>query len=143
MDLLSLHPQQLSTSQSTVAETRNATETLLKLATTSNGSFKIDKSFFDDMLNAKCTSSGGELHGDPAEIGSSNGAPGISVQLMNRELWEKFHRATNEMVVTKPGRKMFPKVELRVSGLDPKAYYCVAIAMRPTDNYRYVTNWFQ
>ncbi|KAI1724661.1 t-box domain-containing protein [Ditylenchus destructor] len=62
---------------------------------------------------------------------------GISVELKNRDLWKKFHRITNEMVVTKPGRKMFPKVELDIKGLDPKANYVIVITMKPVDNYRY------
>lgn len=31
-------------------------------------------------------------------------ASSIGIELANKELWEKFHRVTNEMVVTRPGR---------------------------------------
>uniref|UniRef100_A0A915EI89 T-box domain-containing protein n=1 Tax=Ditylenchus dipsaci TaxID=166011 RepID=A0A915EI89_9BILA len=62
---------------------------------------------------------------------------GISVELANKELWKKFHKVTNEMVVTKPGRKMFPKIELKIKGLNPRVSYMVVIEMQSVDNCRY------
>ncbi|KAL3103143.1 hypothetical protein niasHS_002329 [Heterodera schachtii] len=61
----------------------------------------------------------------------------VSIELTNKELWQKFHRVTNEMVVTRTGRKMFPKLELRLRGLDPKGMYSLSLFMRQLDNFRY------
>ncbi|CAL2034480.1 unnamed protein product [Caenorhabditis brenneri] len=40
---------------------------------------------------------------------------GTRVTLNNVDLWEKFY-PTNEMVVTKPGRKLFPDLEVMIEG---------------------------
>lgn len=47
----------------------------------------------------------------------------VRVELLDKELWAKFSRVTNEMIVTKSGRRMFPVVRIRVSGLEPRAFY--------------------
>uniref|UniRef100_A0A0K0FX23 T-box domain-containing protein n=1 Tax=Strongyloides venezuelensis TaxID=75913 RepID=A0A0K0FX23_STRVS len=44
--------------------------------------------------------------------------PNISVSITNEWLWKKFHTHTTEMIVTKSGRKMFPKADVRYSRLD-------------------------
>lgn len=33
---------------------------------------------------------------------------------------------------------MFPKIEIKLSGLDPKRNYFMTLAMRPVDNFKYV-----
>ena len=47
----------------------------------------------------------------------------VRVELLEKELWKKFSSVTNEMIVTKSGRRMFPVVKIRITGLNPKAFY--------------------
>lgn len=47
----------------------------------------------------------------------------VHVELLEKELWKKFANETNEMIVTKSGRRMFPVVKIRITGLNPKAFY--------------------
>ncbi|KAL5482069.1 hypothetical protein EMCRGX_G022350 [Ephydatia muelleri] len=59
------------------------------------------------------------------------------VTLVDRELWEAFNAAGNEMIVTKPGRRLFPAVCVSVKGLNPRTKYEVSLRVTPADNYRY------
>ncbi|CAH1799794.1 unnamed protein product [Owenia fusiformis] len=59
-------------------------------------------------------------------IGSEKGDPteqNLKVVLEERALWGKFKEFTNEMIVTKTGRRMFPVLKISVSGLDPNSMY--------------------
>ena len=47
----------------------------------------------------------------------------VRVELLEKELWKKFSSVTNEMIVTKSGRRMFPVVKIRITGLNPRAFY--------------------
>lgn len=47
----------------------------------------------------------------------------LMVNLDDRELWCRFQNLTNEMIVTKNGRRMFPVVKISATGLDPGAMY--------------------
>ncbi|XP_075033111.1 T-box transcription factor TBX21 [Mixophyes fleayi] len=47
----------------------------------------------------------------------------VQVNLANNHLWGKFHKHQTEMIITKQGRRMFPFLSYRVSGLDPLAQY--------------------
>lgn len=55
------------------------------------------------------------------------------VSLEERELWSKFQELTNEMIVTKNGRRMFPVVKVSVTGLDPKAMYSILLEFMQID----------
>uniref|UniRef100_A0A914M9N1 T-box domain-containing protein n=2 Tax=Meloidogyne TaxID=189290 RepID=A0A914M9N1_MELIC len=59
------------------------------------------------------------------------------IELANSQLWEKFAKVQNEMVVTRPGRKMFPKLELYLHNLDPESQYTLSLYMQKVDNLRY------
>jgi hypothetical protein len=43
----------------------------------------------------------------------------LVVTLDDRDLWLRFQALTNEMIVTKNGRRMFPVVKITAKGLDP------------------------
>jgi hypothetical protein len=43
----------------------------------------------------------------------------LMVTLDERDLWLRFQNLTNEMIVTKNGRRMFPVVKITAKGLDP------------------------
>ncbi|UJR33017.1 hypothetical protein I4U23_020477 [Adineta vaga] len=63
---------------------------------------------------------------------SSNGicqSDSVAVELLNRPLWLKFASHIHENVVTKTGRRMFPTLELKVSGLKSEAIYDIYVEM--------------
>ncbi|KAK6474521.1 T-box mRNAion factor T-A-like [Huso huso] len=61
----------------------------------------------------------------------------IKVGLEDVDLWTKFKELTNEMIVTKTGRRMFPVLRANVSGLDPNAMYSVLLDFVAADNNRW------
>uniref|UniRef100_A0AAQ4NZJ3 T-box transcription factor Ta n=1 Tax=Gasterosteus aculeatus aculeatus TaxID=481459 RepID=A0AAQ4NZJ3_GASAC len=61
----------------------------------------------------------------------------IKLTLDDAELWNKFKELTNEMIVTKTGRRMFPVLRASVSGLDPNAMYSVLLDFVAADNNRW------
>ncbi|XP_056287233.1 T-box transcription factor TBX19 isoform X1 [Pseudoliparis swirei] len=72
----------------------------------------------------------GREKGDPTERE-------LLVSLEDEPLWTKFHRITNEMIVTKNGRRMFPVLKVSVSGLDPGAMYSFLLDFVPADGCRW------
>ncbi|KZC07601.1 T-box transcription factor TBX2, partial [Dufourea novaeangliae] len=63
--------------------------------------------------------------------------PEVKVELQNRELWRQFHAETTEMIITKLGRRMFPSIQLTVSGLERRARYCVLLEVEPASDRRH------
>ncbi|KAG9332254.1 hypothetical protein JZ751_015463 [Albula glossodonta] len=61
----------------------------------------------------------------------------IKVALEDGELWAKFKELTNEMIVTKTGRRMFPVLRVNVSGLDSNAMYSVLLDFVAADSNRW------
>uniref|UniRef100_A0A8C2J393 T-box transcription factor Ta n=1 Tax=Cyprinus carpio TaxID=7962 RepID=A0A8C2J393_CYPCA len=61
----------------------------------------------------------------------------IKLSLEDAELWSKFKELTNEMIVTKTGRRMFPVLKASVTGLDPNAMYSVLLDFVAADNNRW------
>ncbi|KAK4288706.1 hypothetical protein Pmani_038282 [Petrolisthes manimaculis] len=59
------------------------------------------------------------------------------VGLEDKELWSRFQALTNEMIVTKSGRRMFPVVKVTVSGLDPSAMYSLLLEFVQIDQHRW------
>ncbi|XP_054650701.1 T-box transcription factor TBX19-like [Dunckerocampus dactyliophorus] len=72
----------------------------------------------------------GREKGDPTERG-------LRVTLEDAELWSKFQHITNEMIVTKNGRRMFPVLKVSVSGLDPSSMYSFLLDFMPADGCRW------
>ncbi|XP_021933935.1 brachyury protein [Zootermopsis nevadensis] len=72
----------------------------------------------------------GRCKGDPTERD-------LQVTLDDRDLWTKFQCLTNEMIVTKNGRRMFPVVKVSVTGLDPQAMYSVLLEFVQIDPHRW------
>ncbi|XP_039963569.1 T-related protein isoform X2 [Bactrocera tryoni] len=72
---------------------------------------------------------------------AANRSPGMErnlhVSLDDRELWLRFQNLTNEMIVTKNGRRMFPVVKISTSGLDPAAMYTVLLEFVQVDTHRW------
>ncbi|KAG7230120.1 hypothetical protein INR49_009840 [Caranx melampygus] len=74
------------------------------------------------------------------QAGSEKGDPTereLKVSLDESELWQKFKNLTNEMIVTKNGRRMFPVLKVNVSGLDPNAMYSFLLDFVSADNHRW------
>nr|XP_014429835.1 T-box transcription factor TBX19 [Pelodiscus sinensis] len=72
----------------------------------------------------------GRDKGDPTE-------KQLRVVLEEAALWQRFREVTNEMIVTKNGRRMFPVLKVSVSGLDPNAMYSFLLDFAPTDGHRW------
>ncbi|KAH1185186.1 hypothetical protein KIL84_017935 [Mauremys mutica] len=72
----------------------------------------------------------GRDKGDPTE-------KQLQVVLEEAALWQRFRDVTNEMIVTKNGRRMFPVLKISVSGLDPNAMYSFLLDFAPTDGHRW------
>uniref|UniRef100_A0A3B5BBS7 T-box transcription factor 19 n=1 Tax=Stegastes partitus TaxID=144197 RepID=A0A3B5BBS7_9TELE len=72
----------------------------------------------------------GREKGDPTERE-------LRVTLEDGELWRKFQQITNEMIVTKNGRRMFPVLKVSVSGLDPSSMYSFLLDFVPADSCRW------
>ncbi|XP_045197767.2 T-box transcription factor TBX20-like isoform X2 [Mercenaria mercenaria] len=64
----------------------------------------------------------------------------LKIELCQSELWHAFHTLGTEMIITKTGRRMFPAVRIRISGLKKTARYKVSMDFIPVDKnkYRYV-----
>ncbi|XP_069171375.1 T-box transcription factor T-like isoform X1 [Procambarus clarkii] len=60
-----------------------------------------------------------------------------TVTLEDRELWTRFQALTNEMIVTKSGRKMFPVVKVSVGDLEPSAMYSIFLDFVQVDSHRW------
>uniref|UniRef100_A0A8C8RVM2 T-box transcription factor T n=1 Tax=Pelusios castaneus TaxID=367368 RepID=A0A8C8RVM2_9SAUR len=74
------------------------------------------------------------------QAGSEKGDPTereLRVTLEESELWLRFKELTNEMIVTKNGRRMFPVLKASVSGLDPNAMYSFLLDFVAADSHRW------
>ncbi|XP_040283103.1 T-box transcription factor T-like isoform X3 [Bufo gargarizans] len=74
------------------------------------------------------------------QAGSEKGDPTereLKVTLDETDLWKRFKELTNEMIVTKNGRRMFPVLKISVTGLDPNAMYSFLMDFVTADNNRW------
>lgn len=70
-----------------------------------------------------------------AQTNSNNFCP--EVKLEDADLWQAFNSQTNEMIVTKSGRRMFPVIKVAISNLDPGGLYTVAIEFVQMESHRW------
>ncbi|KAH8041001.1 hypothetical protein HPB51_013404 [Rhipicephalus microplus] len=61
----------------------------------------------------------------------------VHLTLENKELWTRFYLLGNEMIITRPGRRMFPVMRVKVSGMEPTSYYMMLMTFVARDHYRY------
>ncbi|XP_054867143.1 T-box transcription factor TBX3 isoform X2 [Amphiprion ocellaris] len=59
------------------------------------------------------------------------------VYLEASDLWRQFHKCGTEMVITKSGRRMFPPLKARCTGMDRKAKYILLLDIVAADDCRY------
>ena len=64
-------------------------------------------------------------------------ASSINMELEDKELWTRFYNLTNEMILTKAGRRTFPLVKIRLSGVEESALYTIQIEFRIADEFKY------
>ncbi|XP_068433314.1 T-box transcription factor TBX18 [Clinocottus analis] len=101
----------------------------------------------DRGSEAECTSDGSPESEDallesphPAALCPAPGAGSgedARVDLQGSDLWKRFHEIGTEMIITKAGRRMFPAMRVKVTGLDPHQQYYIAMDIIPVDNKRY------
>ncbi|XP_076121475.1 T-box transcription factor TBX6 [Alosa pseudoharengus] len=61
----------------------------------------------------------------------------IKMELENASLWKQFSTVGTEMIITKKGRRMFPQLRVKVSGLNPTLRYILLMDIVPGDSSRY------
>ncbi|KAM6898240.1 T-box transcription factor TBX6 [Lycodopsis pacificus] len=61
----------------------------------------------------------------------------VKMELENASLWKQFSSVGTEMIITKKGRRMFPGLRLKLSGLNPSLRYILLLDIIPLDNSRY------
>eukprot|EP01137_Pigoraptor_chileana_P033785 Opistho-2@25235 len=67
------------------------------------------------------------------------GMPGLkpAITLVNEHLWQQFNQHTNEMIIAKKGRCLFPVPRLLIANLEPEVLYTVAVDFVPVDSVRW------
>ncbi|XP_049768285.1 T-box transcription factor mls-1-like [Schistocerca cancellata] len=55
---------------------------------------------------------------------------GVEVRLLDQDTWRQFSEVGTEMIVTKPGRRIFPELKVCLSGLEAGEQYVVALGVR-------------
>ncbi|XP_077406783.1 T-box transcription factor TBX6 [Vanacampus margaritifer] len=74
------------------------------------------------------------LHCEPAAQAPKDD---VRLDLENSSLWKQFSSVGTEMIITKKGRRMFPGMKLKLSGLNPSLRYILLLDIIPMDNSRY------
>ncbi|XP_028287695.1 T-box transcription factor TBX6 [Parambassis ranga] len=73
----------------------------------------------------------------PTEPSSKPQKDEVKMELENASLWKQFSSVGTEMIITKKGRRMFPGLRLKLSGLNPSLRYIILLDIVPVDNSRY------
>ncbi len=63
--------------------------------------------------------------------------PRVNIRLEELALWQKFEMFTNEMIVTKNGRRMFPVIKIGITGLEPSEFYSVLLEFKQVGSNRW------
>ncbi|XP_061765419.1 T-box transcription factor TBX6 [Nerophis ophidion] len=74
------------------------------------------------------------VHSEPAPQAQKDD---VKMELENSFLWKQFSSVGTEMIITKKGRRMFPGMKLKLSGLNPSLRYILLLDITPVDNSRY------
>ncbi|XP_076856849.1 T-box transcription factor TBX6 [Brachyhypopomus gauderio] len=61
----------------------------------------------------------------------------VKLELENASLWKQFSTVGTEMIITKKGRRMFPQLKVKLSGLNPSLRYILLLDIIPVDSSRY------
>lgn len=76
---------------------------------------------------------------DNQQLNSSSSSSNsyVEAKLEEPELWRAFNSQTNEMIVTKSGRRMFPVIKISINNLDRNAMYSIAIEFVQMESHRW------
>ncbi|KAF7204487.1 T-box transcription factor TBX6-like [Nothobranchius furzeri] len=77
------------------------------------------------------------LLGPPPKPSSKSPKEEVGIELENSSLWKQFSSVGTEMIITKKGRRMFPGLKLKLSGLNPSLRYILLLDIVPVDDSRY------
>uniref|UniRef100_A0A4W4GTU4 T-box domain-containing protein n=1 Tax=Electrophorus electricus TaxID=8005 RepID=A0A4W4GTU4_ELEEL len=61
----------------------------------------------------------------------------VKMELENISLWKQFSTVGTEMIITKKGRRMFPQLKVKLTGLNPSLRYILLLDIVPVDSSRY------
>ncbi|XP_034147983.1 T-box transcription factor TBX6 [Esox lucius] len=73
----------------------------------------------------------------PSEPTCKGQQDAVKLELENSSLWKQFSSVGTEMIITKKGRRMFPQLKVKLSGLNPTLRYILLLDMVPVDASRY------
>lgn len=83
------------------------------------------------------TVNGQDQHSIYANHPTSIGGNFAEAKLEEPELWRAFNAQTNEMIVTKSGRRMFPVMKVSITNLEPKEMYSIAVEFVQMESHRW------
>ena len=58
----------------------------------------------------------------------------VKVELYDQGIWNEFHEKTNEMIINKQGRTIFPRIRIGVSGLEPNGDYSISLELQQSED---------
>ncbi|CAL8285186.1 unnamed protein product [Merluccius merluccius] len=73
----------------------------------------------------------------PPVATETGGKEQVKMELESASLWKQFSAVGTEMIITKKGRRMFPGLSVRLSGLNPALRYILLLDVVPVDGSRY------
>uniref|UniRef100_A0A8C7JKU5 T-box transcription factor 6 n=1 Tax=Oncorhynchus kisutch TaxID=8019 RepID=A0A8C7JKU5_ONCKI len=73
----------------------------------------------------------------PSESTCKGQQDSVKMELENGSLWKHFCSVGTEMIITKKGRRMFPQLRVKLSGLNPALRYILLLDMVAMDTSRY------
>ncbi|CDQ85702.1 unnamed protein product [Oncorhynchus mykiss] len=73
----------------------------------------------------------------PSEPTCKGQQDSVKMELENGSLWKHFCSVGTEMIITKKGRRMFPQLRVKLSGLNPALRYILLLDMVAMDTSRY------
>ena len=58
----------------------------------------------------------------------------VKVELYDQDIWNEFHKKTNEMILNKQGRTIFPRLRIGISGLEPNSDYLISLELQQSED---------
>ena len=57
----------------------------------------------------------------------------VKVELLDQDIWNEFHENTNEMIINKQGRTIFP-IRIVISSLEPNSDYSISLELQQSED---------
>uniref|UniRef100_A0A7M5X7K3 Uncharacterized protein n=1 Tax=Clytia hemisphaerica TaxID=252671 RepID=A0A7M5X7K3_9CNID len=61
----------------------------------------------------------------------------VEIELINKKLWDDFFNTGTEMILTRNGRRMFPALGVKFTGMLTSSKYVILLDFIPADQFRY------